>query len=37
VVFEFPLPAGLLSVPWPQPLRIRVEDNERARSFRIIF
>ena len=36
VVFELPLPAGLLTVPWPQPLRIRVEDNERARSFRII-
>jgi hypothetical protein len=36
VVFEFPLPGGLLTVPWPQPLRIRVVDNESASSFRII-
>ena len=37
VELELPLPAGLLSVPWPQPLRIRVKDIVRARSFRIIF
>jgi hypothetical protein len=36
VVLAFPLPGGLLTVPWPQPLRIRVVVNERARSFRII-
>jgi hypothetical protein len=37
VVLAFPLPGGVLTLPCPQPLRIRVEVNERARSFRIIF
>jgi hypothetical protein len=36
VVLALPLPAGLLTMPWPQPLRMRSVDNESARSFRII-
>jgi hypothetical protein len=30
------LPGGVLTMPWPQPLRIRVKDIVKARSFRII-
>jgi hypothetical protein len=37
VVFALPLPGGVLTVPCPQPLRMRVKDIERAKSFRIIF
>jgi hypothetical protein len=37
VVFALPLPGGVLTVPWPHPLRMRVEDIVRARSFLIIF
>jgi hypothetical protein len=36
VVLALPLPAGLLSVPWPQPLRMRSEDSVRASDFRIM-
>src|ERR1700704_6352246 len=37
VVLLLPLPGGVLTVPWPQPLRMRVKDIERARNFLIIF
>jgi hypothetical protein len=37
VVFALPLPGGVLVVPWPHPLRMRVKDIERARNFLIIF
>ncbi len=33
---ELPLPGGVLTVPWPQPLRMRVRDMVKARSFLII-
>jgi hypothetical protein len=36
VVLALPLPGGVLTMPWPQPLRMRVKDIERARSFLII-
>jgi hypothetical protein len=36
VVLALPLPGGVLVVPWPQPLRMRVKDVVKARSFRII-
>jgi hypothetical protein len=37
VVFALPLPGGVLVVPWPHPLRIRVKDIVRASNFLIIF
>ena len=37
VELALPLPGGVLTVPCPQPLRMRVKDIERASSFLIIF
>jgi hypothetical protein len=36
VVLALPFPGGVLTVPWPQPLRMRVKDIVKAKSFRII-
>jgi hypothetical protein len=37
VVLALPFPGGVLTFPWPQPLRMMVKDIVSARSFLIIF